>query len=106
MECVNTIVDGHKISLSNLSKPLYPQIGVTKADIIKYTMKVSDFMLSFIKYRPLTLIRFPDGITSHSFTPRINEFLETNYPRGRAIGVFRWFHFDLKVKNRNSLMFS
>ncbi len=37
---------------------------------------------------------------------KINEFLETNYPRGRAIGVFRWFHVDLKVKNRNSLMFS
>ncbi len=26
------------------------------------------------------------------------EFLETNYPRGKAIDVFRWFHFDLKVK--------
>ncbi|MDO5970095.1 hypothetical protein Q4Q35_09775 [Flavivirga aquimarina] len=24
------------------------------------------------------------------------EFLETNYSRGRAIEVFRWFHFDLK----------
>jgi hypothetical protein len=29
----------------------------------------------------------------------IKEFLETNYPRGRAIGVFRRFHFDLKPKN-------
>jgi len=29
---------------------------------------------------------------------------ETNYPRGRAIAVFRWFHFDLKkVKNQNSV---
>ncbi|MEN8187970.1 MAG: hypothetical protein ABFR05_12645, partial [Bacteroidota bacterium] len=26
------------------------------------------------------------------------KFLETNYLRGRAIGVFRWFHFDLKVQ--------
>ena len=24
------------------------------------------------------------------------KFLESTYPRGRAIGVFRWFHFDLK----------
>ena len=33
----------------------------------------------------------------------IKEFLEPNYPRGRAIGVFRWFHFDLRGKNRNSV---
>ena len=28
----------------------------------------------------------------------INKFLETNYPRGKAIGVFRSFHFDLKAQ--------
>ena len=32
------------------------------------------------------------------------EFLETNYPRSRAIEVFRSFHFDLKVKNQNSFI--
>ncbi len=26
------------------------------------------------------------------------EFLETNYPRVRAIEVFRWFHFELLVQ--------
>ena len=31
----------------------------------------------------------------------INKFLETNYPQGRAIVVFRSFHFDLKVQKRN-----
>ncbi len=28
----------------------------------------------------------------------IKKFLKTNYPRGRAIGVFRSFSFDLKVQ--------
>ena len=28
------------------------------------------------------------------------KFLETDYPRGRAIGVFRRFHFGLGTKNR------
>lgn len=27
------------------------------------------------------------------------EFLQTNYPRGRTIGVFRSFYFTLWVKN-------
>jgi hypothetical protein len=27
---------------------------------------------------------------------QIKKFLETNYPRGKAAGVFRSFHFDLK----------
>ena len=31
----------------------------------------------------------------------IKKFLETDYPRGRALEVFRWFHFDLKAKSRN-----
>jgi len=26
------------------------------------------------------------------------KFLETDYPQGRAIGVFRRFHFDLRSK--------
>jgi hypothetical protein len=29
---------------------------------------------------------------------QINKFLETNYPQGRAVGVFRSFHFNLKVQ--------
>jgi hypothetical protein len=41
----------------------------------------------------------------HNGTLTFNkEFFETNNPRGRAIEVFRWFHFDLKkVKNQNSV---
>jgi len=34
----------------------------------------------------------------------IKEFLETNYPQGRATGVFSWFHIDPMVKNRNSFI--
>ena len=31
------------------------------------------------------------------------EFFETNYPRGRAIEVFRWFHFDQKRSKTKTL---
>ena len=37
----------------------------------------------------LTPVKYSKGV------PEANKkFLETNYPRGRAIGVFRSFHFD------------
>lgn len=34
------------------------------------------------------------GISIPDF--RNKKILEINYPQGRAIGVFRWFRFDLK----------
>ena len=61
---------------------------------------------AMLEHDSIGLFRAFDGTELESHFVRINEFLETNYPRGRAIGVFRWFHVDLKVKNRNSLMFS
>jgi hypothetical protein len=36
----------------------------------------------------------------------INKFLETNYPQGRAIGVFRSFHFDLKVQKKKFVYYT
>jgi len=59
-------VDGQKLSLSNLEKPLYPD-GYAKGQIIHYYATVAPAMLPHLAERPLTLIRYPNGVDKHGF---------------------------------------
>ncbi|MBZ5592832.1 MAG: hypothetical protein LAP39_11395 [Acidobacteriia bacterium] len=59
-------VEGRKIALSNLEKALYPA-GFTKGQVIDYYTRASPFLLPHLKDRPVTLIRFPDGVGSKHF---------------------------------------
>jgi len=52
---------------SNENKTFFPDCDITKGDVIAYYEKISDFMLPFLKDRPLTLHRFPDGIQAEGF---------------------------------------
>lgn len=56
-----------KLKLTNLSKIIYPDESIVKAEIIEYYLKIAPLLLRHIKYRPLSLIRYPDGIQAHQF---------------------------------------
>jgi DNA ligase D len=60
-------VGKRKVELSNLDKVLFPEDGIVKAEILEYYLSNAPIILSHIKGRPLTLIRFPDGIHGESF---------------------------------------
>lgn len=62
-----TEVDGRKIKLTNLEKLLYPSVGITKAEIISYYLTMAPHILQYICHRPLTLIRFPNGVHANRF---------------------------------------
>ncbi|MDB4958842.1 MAG: ATP-dependent ligase [Myxococcales bacterium] len=47
--------------LTNLDKVLYPEQGITKAQLIAYLAVVADWMLPHVKERPLTIVRCPEG---------------------------------------------
>lgn len=64
---VHTEVEGRKLKLSNLNKELYPSINITKAQVIQYYLSIAPYLLKHIKGRPLTLIRFPDGVGGKQF---------------------------------------
>jgi bifunctional non-homologous end joining protein LigD len=66
-ERVHVEVDGHRLSVSNLEKVLYPMIGFTKAQIIDYYVRVAPVMLPHIQDRGVTLRRWPNGVTESSF---------------------------------------
>lgn len=46
---------------------LYFPSGFTKGEMIHYYLEVGPFMLPHLKNRPVTLIRFPDGVKAESF---------------------------------------
>jgi bifunctional non-homologous end joining protein LigD len=55
------------VELSNLDKVFWPDEGLTKGDLIDYYDAVSSSLLPALRNRPLTVIRFPDGIKGMSF---------------------------------------
>jgi bifunctional non-homologous end joining protein LigD len=60
-------LNGHKIELSHLDKTYFPQDGLKKVDLINYYRRVADVMLPYLRGRPLSLQRFPDGIDNEGF---------------------------------------
>lgn len=60
-------VGKRKVELSNLDKILYPDDQILKAEVIQYYLKIAPTLLHHVKGRPLSLVRFPDGIYGERF---------------------------------------
>jgi bifunctional non-homologous end joining protein LigD len=60
-------VDGRRLELSNLEKIFYPQVKFTKAQVIDYYARVARVLLPHLKNRPVSLKRYPDGVTRPYF---------------------------------------
>jgi bifunctional non-homologous end joining protein LigD len=46
---------------------MYPEVGFTKGQVIDYYTRVARHILPHLKNRPITMKRFPDGITGEYF---------------------------------------
>src|ERR1051326_3952198 len=55
------------IAISNPEKILYPESVIRKEEIIEYYDKVSKYVLPFLKDRPVSLQRYPNGINGETF---------------------------------------
>ena len=53
--------------LTNPGKVLYPLTGTTKADVLAHYRAVAPAMLPHLRDRPVTLVRWPDGVERGSF---------------------------------------
>lgn len=51
------------VPLSNTGKVLFPAGGITKGDLIRYYQEIAGVMLPYLRDRPLSLARYPEGIT-------------------------------------------
>ncbi|QIY92155.1 DNA ligase D [Chryseobacterium gallinarum] len=57
----------HIVKLTNQDKIYFPEDGITKGDVIEYYQSVASYILPYLKNRPLSLNRFPNGIEEQSF---------------------------------------
>src|SRR5437660_536414 len=60
-------IGSRQLRLVNLDKVLYPQAGFTKAQVIDYYVRISGALLPHLRDRPLTLKRYPNGVTQPYF---------------------------------------
>jgi bifunctional non-homologous end joining protein LigD len=60
-------VDGRRLALTNLDKVLWPAAGFTKGEALDYYARIADVLLPHLSGRPLTRLRFPDGVDSQRF---------------------------------------
>ena len=60
-------IDDRDVAVTNLDKVLYPETGFTKAQVIDYYIRVSEYLLPHFKDRPVTLKRYPSGIHGQFF---------------------------------------
>ncbi len=60
-------IDGHTLKFTNLNKVFYPDEGYTKRDVLNYYAGIADLILPYLKDRPLSLKRYPNGIKEEYF---------------------------------------
>ncbi|HYE79631.1 MAG TPA: non-homologous end-joining DNA ligase [bacterium] len=60
-------VAGTTVKLTSQDKVLFPGEGITKGDLADYYQRIAPWMLPYLKDRPLTLHRYPEGITGEAF---------------------------------------
>ena len=56
-----------KVKATNINKIYFPDDGVTKGDVINYYQQMADYILPYLKGRPQSLLRMPNGINAQGF---------------------------------------
>src|ERR1051325_1730454 len=75
-------VNGRTVQLTNLRKPFWPELGLTKGDLLQYYADVAPLLLPHIHDRAMVMKRYPNGAGGNFFfmkrapTPR-PEWIET-----------------------------
>ncbi|MDH4334911.1 MAG: DNA primase, partial [Chloroflexota bacterium] len=91
-ESVLLEVAGHRVAVSNPSKVFFPQVGLSKLDLVRYYLVVADGALRGVRDRPMALKRFPNGAGGEFFfqkraptnLPEFVRTVELAFPSGRT----------------------
>lgn len=57
----------NQVEFTNLDKVFWPKQKLTKGNLIDYYQTVAEYMLPYLKNRPMTLLRHPNGASSKGF---------------------------------------
>jgi bifunctional non-homologous end joining protein LigD len=87
-------VDSREVRLTNLRKPFWPDLGITKGALIQYYADVAPVLLPHIRDRAMVMRRYPNGAAGASFFMK-----EAPTPRPSWIRICAIDHGDGKVVN-------
>lgn len=60
-------VEGKDVTITNPEKIYFPKIGGSKAELIEYYIRMSPYLLPYLKERPFSMLHYPDGIDGKTF---------------------------------------
>ncbi|WET67236.1 DNA ligase D [Sphingobacterium sp.] len=89
-------VNGHELKFTNLDKLFWPDEKITKRDLINYYEQAAPFILPYLKDRPQSMNRYPNGIKEEGFyfkdvTDTAPEWAETYLYQSEADGRDRHY---------------
>jgi bifunctional non-homologous end joining protein LigD len=64
---VKLLVDKREVRLTNLQKPFWPDLGITKGALIQYYADVAPLLLPHIRDRAMVMKRYPHGAAGEFF---------------------------------------
>ena len=59
---VELAVGEHVVKVSNPDKPYFPQVGITKIEVVRHYLACGEGILRALRERPTTLERWPSGV--------------------------------------------
>ena len=80
------VVGGHDVRLTNLGKPFWPELGISKGDLLQYYADVSPVLLPHIRDRAMVMRRYPNGAGSEPFFMKRAPSPRPDWLRTCAIG--------------------
>ncbi len=100
-------INGHEIKFTNLSKLYWPKEKISKRDLLNYYYQVAPYIIPYLKNRPQSMNRHPNGITGESFyfkdiTGKAPDWIETFLYHSKADDRDRNY---LVAKNEASLLY-
>ncbi|MBA2603399.1 MAG: hypothetical protein H0U94_07415, partial [Acidobacteria bacterium] len=60
-------VQGREVKLTNLDKAFWPELGITKGDLLQYYADVAPVLLPHIRDRAMVMKRYPHGAHGEFF---------------------------------------
>src|SRR5450432_1596759 len=100
-------INGHELKFTNLGKIYWPVEKITKGDMLNYYYQAAPYILPYLKDRPQSMNRHPNGITGPSFyfkdiTGKAPDWLETFLYHSETDGRDRKY---LVAKDEASLLY-
>jgi bifunctional non-homologous end joining protein LigD len=66
-ETLDVDSDGQRVHLTHLNKIYFPELRIKKRELLAYYHRMADYIVPYLKDRPMVLRRYPDGVDGKAF---------------------------------------